>query len=143
MHPYNFTSVTLSFARVYKYLQFNKVFSWYKCCKKYFLKVVFISLKKVVAVPRFRQCSYGPPLQSAPPALAANWLLIGTKLICGRPLKNSSFFQKSICPQPLLLPMLVGVSRWSWLPITYYRLATTNIYIIIVVLAIIDLNYVS
>ena len=101
MHPCNFTSLTLSFARVYKYLQFNKVFSWYKCCKKYFLKVVFISMKKVVAVPRFRQCSYGPPLQSASPALAANWLLIGTKIICRRPLKNSSFFQKGICPQPL------------------------------------------
>ena len=101
-------------------------------------------MKKIIAVPRFCPCSYGQSLQSTPPALAANWLLIGTKLICRRPLKNSSFFfQKSVCPQDLPLSLLVELSGWNPLPISYYRLATTNKYVIIVVyIAIIDLNYV-
>ena len=64
-------------------------------------------MKKVVAVPRFRQCSYGPPLQSAPPALAANWLLIGTKLICGRPLKIPVFFKKVYVLNPSSFPCLL------------------------------------
>ena len=103
-----------------KYLQFNKAFSWHKCCKKYFLKVAFISMKKIVAVPRFRQCSYEPPLQSTPPTLVANLLLIGTKLIGRWRLKNSSFFFKKVCPQLFPLTLLVGLSGWIPLPISYY-----------------------
>ena len=100
-------------------------------------------MKKIVALPRFRPCSYRQPLQSTPPALAANCLLIARNVFVDNLLRIPGFFQKSVCPQPLLLSLLVGLSGWSPLPISYYRLATTNKYIIIAVyIAIIDLNYV-
>ena len=109
------------FSQQGKYLHFNKDFSWYKCCKKYFLKVAFISMKKIVVVPRFCPCSYRPPLQSTTPALAADWLLIGMKLICWQPLKNSSsFFKKKYVLNPSLSPCLL-----DFLDRSHCQLATT------------------
>ena len=70
-----------------KDIQFNKAFSWYYCCKKYFWKVVFIAR----SVDRFGIFSHTLTVHHFNHLpRAANWVLIGTKHNCRWPQINFS-----------------------------------------------------